>query len=221
MFLAIHTKKYTTWQQIFISENFEAMELARVNKVYFCMLPPNATHLFQPLDVAVFAPMKASWRRELENWQKESHVTNMPKKYFILLLARLFKSCSENFAENLKSGFWTCGLYPLDTNEILRKLLKTITEAQADQSLNETLIDLLQKNRSDKRVTKKSRGERVRAGVIVNTELGANYVSDSSSEEENVDDGTMCKICSVKWIDLTENSGIWVQCDICWWLHMP
>ena len=89
-------------------------------------------------------------------------------------------------------------MYPLDTNEILRKLLKTITEAQADQSLNETLIDLLQKNRGDKRVTKKSRGERVRAGVIVNTELGANYVSDSSSEEENVDDGTMCKICSVK-----------------------
>ena len=77
-------------------------------------------------------------------------------------------------------------------------MLKTITEAQADQSLNETLIDLLQKNRGDKRVTKKSRGERVRAGVIVNTELGANYVSDSSSEEENVDDGTMCKICSVK-----------------------
>ena len=29
------------------------------------MLPPNATHLFQPLDRAVFAPMKMSWRREL------------------------------------------------------------------------------------------------------------------------------------------------------------
>ena len=81
------------------------MELARVNKVYFCVLPPNATHLFQPLDVAVFAPMKASWRRELENWQKESRVTNMPKEYFTLLLARLFKSCSEIFPENLKSGF--------------------------------------------------------------------------------------------------------------------
>ena len=89
-------------------------------------------------------------------------------------------------------------MYPLDTNEILRKLLKPITEAQTDQSLNETLIDLLQKNRGDKRVTKKSRGKRVRAGVIVNTEPGANYVSDSSSEEENVDDGTMWKICSVK-----------------------
>ena len=26
---------------------------------------------------------------------------------------------------------------------------------------------------------------------------------------------TVCKICSAKWIDLTENSGIWVHCDIC------
>ena len=139
----------------------------------------------------------------------------MPKEYFPLLLARLFKSCSENFPEILKSGFRTCGLYPLDRNEVLRKLLKTITEAQVDQSMNETLIDLLQRNRGDKRVTKKSRGKHVEAGIIVNTEPAANYVSDSNSQEEDVDDGTVCKICSFKWIDLTENSSMWVQCDIC------
>ena len=92
---------------------------------------------------------------------------------------------------------------------------KTITEAQADQSMNETMIDLLQKNRGDRRVTKKSRGKHVEVCVIVNTEPVGNHVSDSSSEEENVDDGTMWKICPVKWIDLTKNGGIWVQCNIC------
>ena len=64
--------------------------------------------------------------------------------------------------------------------------------------MNETLIDLLQRNRGDKRVTKKSRGKHVEAGVIVNTEQAANYVSNSNSEEEDVDDGTACKICSFK-----------------------
>ena len=172
--------------------------------------------------------MKAGWQRGLQNWQKESSVvTNMLKEYFPLLLARLFmlflarlfilqaKSCSEIFPENLKSGFRTCGLYPLDRNEVLRKLPKTITEAQVDQSMNETLIDLLQTKHGDKCVIKKSWGKHVEAGIIVNTEPAANYVSDSSSEEEDEDDGTVCKICSIKWIDLTENSSIWVQCDIC------
>ena len=142
----------------------------------------------------------------------------MLKEYFPLLLARLFilqaKSCSENFPENLKSGFRTCGLYHLDRNEVLRKLPKTITEAQVDQSMNETLIDLLQTKHGDKCIIKKSWGKHIEAGIIANTEPAANYVSDSSSEEEDEDDGTVCKICSVKWIDLTENSGIWVHCDI-------
>ena len=39
--------------------NMETMELARKNKeIYFCMLPANARHLFQPLDVYVFTLMK-------------------------------------------------------------------------------------------------------------------------------------------------------------------
>lgn len=36
--------------------NMETMELARQNNIYFCMLPANVKHLFQPLDVSVFAP---------------------------------------------------------------------------------------------------------------------------------------------------------------------
>ena len=44
--------------------HMETMELARKNKIYFCMLPVNATHLFQPLDVFVSAPMKSTWRKE-------------------------------------------------------------------------------------------------------------------------------------------------------------
>ena len=42
--------------------NMEAMELARQNKMYFCMFPVNALHLFQPLDVSVFAPGKRNLR---------------------------------------------------------------------------------------------------------------------------------------------------------------
>lgn len=42
-------------------------------------------HLFQSLDVAVFVPMKATWKVELENWPKESHTKNLLKEHFLLL----------------------------------------------------------------------------------------------------------------------------------------
>ena len=38
--------------------NADLVRLAKEKNVYFAMLPPNATHLLQPLDVSVFAPMK-------------------------------------------------------------------------------------------------------------------------------------------------------------------
>ena len=44
-------------------------------------------------------------------------------------------------------------------NEILAKLPRTITGAQADRSMNETLIDLLQRNRGEKRGGKRLRGK--------------------------------------------------------------
>ena len=34
--------------------NLEVIKIAEQNDVYFAMLPPNATHSLQPLDVCVF-----------------------------------------------------------------------------------------------------------------------------------------------------------------------
>ncbi|XP_018570038.1 jerky protein homolog-like [Anoplophora glabripennis] len=40
--------------------------------IYITPFPANATHLMQPLDVAVFGPMKKCWRKILDNCRKES-----------------------------------------------------------------------------------------------------------------------------------------------------
>ncbi len=37
----------------------------------FVFLPENSTHLLQPLDVSVFAPVKKEWRRVLNEWKEE------------------------------------------------------------------------------------------------------------------------------------------------------
>jgi hypothetical protein len=37
--------------------------------ILFTLLPPNATHILQPLDIAVFHPLKAAWRAVLQKWR--------------------------------------------------------------------------------------------------------------------------------------------------------
>ncbi|KAG5871940.1 hypothetical protein JTB14_022415 [Gonioctena quinquepunctata] len=39
------------------------------NNIRFVLLPPNSTHLLQPLDVAYFRPLKTAWKKVSETWK--------------------------------------------------------------------------------------------------------------------------------------------------------
>ena len=70
--------------------NLEVIKIAEQNDVYFAMLPPNATHLLQPLDVCVFSSMKESWRKILQEWKREVRTKeSLNKQFFLSLLKRL------------------------------------------------------------------------------------------------------------------------------------
>ena len=63
---------------------------------------PNSTHLTQPLDVAVFRPMKDVWYSVLKQWRLESRRRgSIPKHIFPTLVKRVCLQLSE---KNLKSG---------------------------------------------------------------------------------------------------------------------
>lgn len=47
----------------------EAAEFCSKNTIIRCCLVPNATHLIQPADVALFSPMKAEWKNQVKIWQ--------------------------------------------------------------------------------------------------------------------------------------------------------
>ncbi|XP_054259716.1 jerky protein homolog-like [Macrosteles quadrilineatus] len=63
--------------------------------IHFVCLPKNSTHLTQPLDVAVFAPMKRVWRTVLLEWKSREgkSLTSLPKDQFPGLL----KKCSKKW----------------------------------------------------------------------------------------------------------------------------
>ena len=44
------------------------------NNIWFTCLIPNATHLLQPLDIAVFRPLKVEWKKILQTWRRDSRI---------------------------------------------------------------------------------------------------------------------------------------------------
>jgi len=82
------------------SEN--VLKSCRDNDVAFVPLIPNSTHLTQPLDVAVFKPLKEVAKRVINEWRLESRINGgIPKQVFPALLKRIFNNLKE---ENLRSG---------------------------------------------------------------------------------------------------------------------
>ena len=91
--------------------NMEVLRLCRENNIKFTALPPNATHLLQPLDVAYFRPMKVVWRKVLKEWKETaagSRCTSVPKDQFPTLLKKLWDNMHTG-PENLIAGFSQVG----------------------------------------------------------------------------------------------------------------
>ena len=119
--------------------NADLIRLAKENNIYFCMLPPNATHLLQPLDVAVFGPMKDLWRKVLREYRVESRCCgDIPKEVFPRLLKVLWESMQSTIGVNLIAGFRTCGLYPLDRTKKHWKnyQITPVTHSRSSQQTN-------------------------------------------------------------------------------------
>ncbi|KAJ8880491.1 hypothetical protein PR048_016961 [Dryococelus australis] len=104
----------------------EVLDKCRQHDIYFVCLPPNSTHLTQPLDVAFIHPLKQKWRQILSNY-KSSHkglkYCVLLKQNFPSLLKYLHENnIAENAGPNLRSGFLKCGMYPCDVRPLLESL---------------------------------------------------------------------------------------------------
>lgn len=103
----------------------DTVEICEDNNIKLVFLPPNSTHLLQPLDVAVYAPMKAEWRKVLTEWKVDEgrFHTTLPKNVFPRLLFKLMINMDrkEDFAIN---GFKTTGIHPLNRQKVIDKLTR-------------------------------------------------------------------------------------------------
>lgn len=85
------------------------------NGIELIALYPNATHLLQPMDVAVFHTMKTVWRQKVQEWRMENEGKQVGKADFPKVLEGVLPYVTPKILEN---GFKKCGLVPWDPNQI-------------------------------------------------------------------------------------------------------
>ncbi|XP_063369793.1 uncharacterized protein LOC134658117 [Cydia amplana] len=87
-------------------------------------LLPNATHILQPLDVAVFRSVKRAWRNIVRDFRALNDYTKLKRTDFALEVEKCFNVSLK--VESIKNGFRCCGLYPFNPDNIdYTKLLST------------------------------------------------------------------------------------------------
>lgn len=91
-------------------------------KIMLIALPANATHLFQPLDVAVFRPFKGAVQQALQHRLASTAETRLSKGEAITIACNAFKDAIIERPDNAISGFACTGLFPLSLPLLRQRL---------------------------------------------------------------------------------------------------
>ena len=126
------------------------IELCKQNNIEFVCLPPNSTHVLQPLDVAVYGPLKAHWRKLLRDLlEKEPEAKALNKTKFPALLKKLTERLDSEVL--LPKGFEKCGIYPISCDKPFSRIPdRQFSAEQMSSSLDNSLLETLEVRRFNK-----------------------------------------------------------------------
>lgn len=114
--------------------NPEAIRHAKENDVILFTLVPHTTHEMQPLDTAVFGPLKSNWREACHDYIQSNPGRVVTKYQFSSLLSQAWMKTM--VPSTIISGFKTCGVYPFNPMAVIDHNPCTM-EDTADASLNQ------------------------------------------------------------------------------------
>lgn len=97
--------------------NLPLVTFCRDKKIELIMLPPNSTHIMQPLDIAFFHPFKETWKKCVPKWKNQQSVDQIKKENFPLVLQFTLQNMT-NEEKVVVSGFKASGLYPFNPKAV-------------------------------------------------------------------------------------------------------
>jgi DDE superfamily endonuclease len=86
------------------------------------LLPSNASHLVQPLDIAVFKPFKSIMKRHLDQRMIEKAIVTISKRDAIEVSSIEWADGIQAKNINILSGFEASGIWPLNFTRMQEKL---------------------------------------------------------------------------------------------------
>ncbi|XP_013189681.1 uncharacterized protein LOC132903318 [Amyelois transitella] len=111
------------------------------NGIEIVALYPNSTHILQPMDLAIFRPLKIYWNKAVKDWKLKHLGMNLKREDFAPVLKTALESITES---SVKNGFRAGGLYPFGPDYVDLSKIKSRNkkEASSEQIL---FFDYLEK----------------------------------------------------------------------------
>lgn len=153
------------------------------NNIRFVLLPPNSTHICQPLDVAFFRPLKMEWRKVLTTW-KEKNRGVLPKSEFPKLLRITLETVGYKESKNAIAGFKASGIYPLDKEQVLKKIPKQKNEEEEVAEINRSWTEAIVNHLKEARGFTNTPQSRPRRGKRLAVPAGKSIVPDDVINKE-------------------------------------
>lgn len=117
--------------------SFDISQFCQEKKIVLIALFPNSTHLIQPMDVAVFGPLKKKWRDAVHQWKyNNNNFKTLTKEHFAGLLQTVITEHVKS--QYLQSGFKASGLFPFSPDGIDYEKLLEINDRQSEKEVDET-----------------------------------------------------------------------------------
>lgn len=199
-------------QKVLIGDNLSShfdediLKMCRENEIDFVCLVPNSTHICQPLDVGFFRPMKTAWRYVLTEWKSQNlKISAIPKDRFPSLLRKCLERMDvvkvnvnkqnehlpgnkevSSIKRNLINSFYATGIYPINKNEVLKKLPQEENINDIRNEMENSLTDFLRERRygnNENGSARKKKRLRIEPGASLSTLPSDNFQDIPDAEE--------------------------------------
>lgn len=112
-------------------------QFCQENGIVLISLYPNATHLLQPMDVAVFRTVKAAWREKIHEWRTKNMHQQL-KKVDFSGIQKIVLSETVTYSV-LANGFRKCGLIPWCPDAVDYGKIKVMAATQNKKQVAEEI----------------------------------------------------------------------------------